>query len=140
MKRRDFLRGCAAALAAGATIGVIPWEPRVATPKEIAERWFAQWMRDLQPVLRDHAMNMMTWGIGGLRQIEAYPYIESLSPRDMLPESPTETGRAMERLGAAILSDIEKRARPVAIVSDSEFTAMAAKLAGKPVASRSLRH
>ena len=44
---------------------------------------YTQWLRDTNPIWQDFHENQFIFGIGALKQIDDYPYIESVHPRDL---------------------------------------------------------
>lgn len=100
MNRRDFLYGCAAiAVANTSGLAVAPDNGphnMTATEVEAAYRaYYKQWQNDTANIFVDYFNNTILFGIGALRQIEEYPYIESVDPADL--QMPATLGGLLEK-------------------------------------------
>lgn len=83
MNRRSFLMGCAAALASGLPVGTGATFAPAQTPEAVWRAWFAQWVKDVLPVLSESTANTIIFGCGGTRSCDKYPFVESIPADDL---------------------------------------------------------
>lgn len=89
MNRRDFLHGLAVT---AAVIGIAPAMPTIPmSAKTNAELWYTEWLKDTAHVWVEHYNNTILYGIGAIRRIEEYPYVESV-PLSELTIPPSSGG------------------------------------------------
>ena len=79
MNRRDFLVGIAATAAITSAIPALSIEAPIS-----AKVWYDQWLTDTTSIWVNFYENMLIYGTGAIKHIDEYPFIQSVSPKDLL--------------------------------------------------------
>lgn len=82
MNRRAFLKGCAAVAVASQVVPSLVTTPAMELLEDFEQlkASYEQWLKDTADIFSDCFSNTIIFGVGAIRQVEQYPYIESVDP------------------------------------------------------------